>query len=128
MIGPGLLVLLGVATADTPADGDYMAGKIAALRIFDDPSGKMNLSVKDVGGQVLVVSNFTLLGDCRKGRRPSFDKAAPPRDAEGLYQRFVEKLGSLGIPVTTGTFQAAMEVHLVNDGPVTLVLESPHSS
>jgi len=127
-IGKGLLVLLGVEVGDTDADLDWIAKKIAELRIFGDTEGKMNLSVQDVGGAVLVVSQFTLLGDCRKGRRPSFDKAAPPSSAEPMYEAFADKLKSVGIDVRTGEFAAMMEVELVNDGPVTLVLDSRRGS
>ena len=127
-IGKGLLVLLGVEVGDTDADLDWIAKKIAELRIFGDTEGKMNLSVQDVGGAVLVVSQFTLLGDCRKGRRPSFDKAAPPSFAEPMYEAFADKLKSVGIDVQTGEFAAMMEVELVNDGPVTLVLDSRKGS
>jgi len=127
-IGKGLLVLLGVEVGDTDADLDWIAKKVAELRIFGDSEGKMNLSVQDVGGAVLVVSQFTLLGDCRKGRRPSFDKAAPPSFAEPMYEAFADKLKSVGIDVQTGEFAAMMEVELVNDGPVTLVLDSRRGS
>ncbi len=125
-IGPGLAVLLGVADADTPAEAEWMAEKIVHLRIFEDEAGKMNRSVKDIGGEMLVVSQFTLLGDCRKGRRPSFVRAAAPEAAEGLYHRFIDAVGNAGIPVATGQFRARMAVSLVNDGPVTLVVESPN--
>jgi len=123
-IGPGLLVLLGVTHADTRQDADFLAEKTAHLRIFSDDAGKMNRSVKDVGGGILVVSQFTLYGDCRKGRRPSFDAAAPPEHARTLYEYFVERLRAHNLPVETGVFQAAMQVSLVNDGPVTFILES----
>ncbi len=123
-IGKGLLVLLGVAKGDTEQDAEWMAERVATLRVFEDPVGKMNLSLEDVGGSVLGVSQFTLLGDCRKGRRPSFDKAAPPEIAEPLYRRFVELLQSRQLPVETGSFRARMAVSLVNDGPVTLMLDS----
>jgi D-tyrosyl-tRNA(Tyr) deacylase len=123
-IGPGLLVLLGVAKTDTPADADYLAGKIAGLRIFEDAEGKMNLCVSDVSGAVLAVSQFTLYADARKGKRPSFDEAAPAHFANELYQQFVEKIRAAGIPCQTGRFQAAMQVELVNDGPVTILLDS----
>jgi D-tyrosyl-tRNA(Tyr) deacylase len=122
-IDRGLLVLLGVAQADMEKQAEWLAEKTAGLRIFEDEAGKMNLSVQDIGGAVLVVSQFTLLGDCRKGRRPSFSEAAPPATAERLYQMFVEKLRAAGLPVETGLFQAKMQVHLVNDGPVTLIVE-----
>ncbi len=123
-IGRGLLVLLGVAREDTPRDADYLAEKIAGLRIFPDEEGKMNRSVRDVGGALLVVSQFTLYGDTRKGRRPSFDRAAPPEQARALYERFVQALRAGGLPVETGVFQAMMQVHLINDGPVTIICDS----
>ena len=123
-IRQGLVVLLGVTHRDTAADVRQLADKIVNLRIFADDQGKMNRSVADVGGQVLVVSQFTLLGDCRKGRRPSFIEAAPPELAEALYQDFVAAVAAHGIYVATGTFQAMMDVALVNDGPVTLLLDS----
>jgi D-tyrosyl-tRNA(Tyr) deacylase len=120
----GFLVLLGVAQDDTEADAQYLADKTVQLRVFDDAAGKMNLALADVGGAVLVVSQFTLLADCRKGRRPSFIAAAPPELAERLYETYVAAIGTQGIPVATGRFRAMMEVELVNDGPVTLVVES----
>jgi D-tyrosyl-tRNA(Tyr) deacylase len=120
----GLLVLIGVAKTDTPADADYLVEKLLRLRIFRDEEGKMNRSVVEAGGSLLVVSNFTLYGDCSKGRRPGFDLAAAPEEARALYEYFVEKLRTRQIPVETGIFQANMEVHLVNDGPVTLLVES----
>ena len=123
-IGQGLLVLLGVENDDTEQDGHTLADKIAALRIFDDVEGKMNLSLADIGGEMLVVSQFTLLGDCRKGRRPSFVAAAAPEKANELYESFVAAVAVQGIPVATGRFRAMMEVELVNDGPVTLLLDS----
>lgn len=123
-IGAGFLVLLGVATDDTAADADYLAEKIAGLRVFEDADGKMNLSLAEQGGAMLVVSQFTLYGDCRKGRRPSFTEAAPPERAEQLYERFVTQVRASGIHVETGRFRAMMQVELVNDGPVTLLLES----
>jgi D-tyrosyl-tRNA(Tyr) deacylase len=123
-IGAGVLVLLGVAKTDTPADADYLAAKIVALRIFEDEHGKMNLSLAETHGSVLAVSQFTLYGDVRKGRRPSFDEAAPPRLANELYERFVRKVRDSGIPCETGRFQATMLVELVNDGPVTILLDS----
>ena len=123
-IGRGFLVLLGVGEGDTAEDAAYLAQKIAGLRIFEDPEGKMNLSLADVGGGMLVISQFTLLGDCRKGRRPSFDKAARPEIADPLYQAFVTAVAGQGIPVQTGRFQQHMDVELINDGPVTLLLDS----
>jgi D-aminoacyl-tRNA deacylase len=123
-IGLGLLVLLGVSTADTESDADYLAEKIAGLRIFEDSEGKMNLSVADVHGAILAVSQFTLYGDARKGRRPSFDAAARPEQAKQLYEYFVEKIRAAGLPCETGRFQAEMKVELVNDGPVTIMLDS----
>lgn len=123
-IGPGLLVLLGVSRADEEKDADYLADKIAHLRIFEDDDGKMNRSLVDTGGEMLIVSQFTLLGNCRKGRRPSFVQAAPPEKAERLYDYFVYQVRLKGVSVATGQFQAKMAVSLVNDGPVTLILES----
>ncbi len=123
-IGTGLLVLLGVAEDDTEADARQLAEKIATLRVFEDDQGKMNLSLGDVGGAMLVVSQFTLLGDCRKGRRPSFAAAARPELARQLYEVFVEVVARQGIEVATGQFRRHMEVELVNDGPVTLLLDS----
>jgi D-tyrosyl-tRNA(Tyr) deacylase len=127
-IGMGLLVLLGVTKNDTQANADYLVDKIANLRIFSDDAGKMNRSLVDVGGSLLVVSQFTLYGDCRKGRRPGFDLAAPPEQARDLYEYFVEKAKLSGIPVETGVFQAHMEVSLINDGPVTFMLETGNPS
>lgn len=126
-IAHGLLVLLGVEQQDGPADVAYIAGKIHGLRIFEDPgdtTGRMTRSVVEVGGGVLVVSQFTLAGDCRKGRRPSFDSAAPPALARPLYEDVVRRLRETGVPVATGEFQAMMQVALVNDGPVTVLLDS----
>ncbi len=123
-IGGGLLVLLGVAREDHRSDAEYLASKISNLRIFEDEAGKMNRSLIDTGGDMLVVSQFTLLGDCRKGRRPSFISAAEPDRANELYEYFVEAVRQLGIPVATGRFKAMMAVALVNDGPVTLIVES----
>jgi D-tyrosyl-tRNA(Tyr) deacylase len=123
-IGPGLLLLLGVTHADTTAQADVLAMKIAGLRIFSDSEGKMNRSVKDTGGSILVVSQFTLYGDCRKGRRPGFDDAARPDQARALYNYFVERLQAAGLTVGTGVFQASMQVSLINDGPVTFIVEA----
>ena len=123
-IGPGLLVLLGISLSDEEEHADYLADKIAHLRILEDDAGKMNRSLVDTGGEMLVVSQFTLLGDCRKGRRPSFVEAAPPEKAERLYDYFVDRVRLNGISVATGQFQAMMAVSLVNDGPVTLIVES----
>ena len=123
-IEQGLLVLLGVAAGDTPEDALLLAQKIVALRIFEDGQEKMNLSLAQVGGKLLAVSQFTLLGDCRKGRRPSFDLAARPEVARDLYERFVATVGELGIETATGRFQEHMLVELANDGPVTLLLDS----
>lgn len=120
----GLMVLLGVATGDTSQDAVYLADKTATLRIFADDSGKMNRAVGDIGGSLLVVSQFTLLGDCRKGRRPGFSAAAQPELAEQLYREYVATLKRLGLAVATGVFQADMQVELVNDGPVTFLLDS----
>ncbi|HUJ20809.1 MAG TPA: D-aminoacyl-tRNA deacylase [Bryobacteraceae bacterium] len=125
-IGPGLLVLLGVAKTDSYADADYLIDKILTLRIFADDEGKMNRSVADVGGGLLIVSNFTVYGDCRKGRRPSFDLAADPEKAEELYQYFVSRARAATLAVETGIFRASMSVYLVNDGPVTLSCDSVH--
>jgi D-tyrosyl-tRNA(Tyr) deacylase len=127
-IGPGLLVLLGVAKADTANDADFLAAKVAQLRIFADEAGKMNRSVAEAGGAMLVVSQFTLYGDCRKGRRPSFDSAAAPEDARKLYEYYVDVTRRTGLRVETGIFQADMAVSLLNDGPVTLIVESPSRS
>ena len=123
-IGAGLLVLLGVGKTDTPASGEVMAEKIANLRVFDDDQGRMNRSLLEAGGQALCVSQFTLYGDCRKGRRPGFDEAAPPDHARALYEYFVERLRIGNLLVETGVFQASMQVSLINDGPVTFILES----
>lgn len=123
-IGKGMLVLLGVAQGDTDADARQLAEKVAGLRIFEDHQEKMNLSLRDVDGAMLVVSQFTLLGDCRKGRRPSFDAAAPPALAEKLYEQFVRLVTEQGISVATGRFRQNMEVELINDGPVTLLVDT----
>ena len=120
----GFVVLLGVAEGDTLKDAFYLADKICGLRVFEDEAGKMNLGLSEVGGRILVVSQFTLLGDCRKGRRPSFDKAARPDLARALYEAFVAAVGERGIATATGRFQEHMLVELVNDGPVTLLLDS----
>lgn len=124
VIERGLLVLLGVAPADTEKEARWLAEKVAGLRVFNDEAGKMNLGVAEVGGGVLVVSQFTLYGDCRKGRRPSFIGAAPPEIAVPLYEAFVNALRSLGLPVATGRFGAMMRVELINEGPVTLILDT----
>lgn len=123
-IGDGLVVLLGIARDDAQRDADYLAAKIVAMRIFDDADGKMNVSVKDAGGGLLVVSQFTLYGDVRRGLRPSWSDAAPPEIAEPLYNYFVESCRNLIEPVETGSFRAMMQVELVNDGPVTLILNT----
>lgn len=126
-IGPGWLVLLGVAKGDTDDDAGKLAEKVVNLRAFEDDQGKMNRSVREQGGAVLVVSQFTLLGDCRGGRRPSFTEAAEPVEAERLYLRFVENLRTAGLEAATGTFRAMMKVELVNDGPVTFLIDSRKS-
>ena len=123
-IGLGLLVLLAVGHEDTEADATYLAEKIAGLRIFEDSDGKMNRSVRDAGGSVLVVSQFTLYGDVRRGKRPSFDAAAPPEQARRLYEFFVQRIQAAGLRCETGRFQEMMQVELVNDGPVTILLDS----
>jgi D-tyrosyl-tRNA(Tyr) deacylase len=122
--GFGLLVLLGVAQGDSPSDADYLVNKIVNLRIFEDKKGKMNRSLLETGGDMMVVSQFTLLADCRKGRRPSFVEAADPAVAAELYEYFVKQVRSQGITVATGRFRAMMEVALINEGPVTIILES----
>ena len=123
-VGRGLLVLLGVGEGDGEAEADYVARKIAGLRVFEDQQGRMNLSVAEVGGAVLLVSQFTLYGDCRRGRRPSFSRAAAPEEAERLYEMVAGKLREAGLHVGTGRFQEMMQVELVNDGPVTVLLDS----
>ena len=123
-IGAGLLVLLAVGAEDSEADAKYLAEKVAGLRIFEDEAGKMSRSVSDIGGGVLVVSQFTLYGDVRRGRRPSFDSAAPPREANRLYEEFCEFLRQAGLDPQTGVFQAMMDVDLVNHGPVTILIDS----
>jgi D-aminoacyl-tRNA deacylase len=123
-IGLGLLVLLGVGRQDTEQDCVYLAEKIAGLRIFEDEDGKMNRSVQDVGGSMLAVSQFTLYGDVRRGKRPSFDEAAPPEPARKLYELFVERIRAAGLRCETGKFQEMMQVELVNEGPVTILLDS----
>jgi len=123
-IGPGLVVLLGVGTDDGEAQASWLAAKIVGLRIFEDEAGKMNRSLPEAGGAVLVVSQFTLYGDCRKGRRPSFTSAAPPELAERLYEEFVARLRACGVEVATGRFREHMLVSLVNDGPVTLWIDT----
>ena len=123
-IGSGLVILLGVSRDDTEVDADYLAEKISALRIFNDEAGRMNLSVRDITGAVLVVSQFTLYGDVRRGLRPSWSEAAPPESAEGLYERFVNRTREFVSEVATGSFRSMMKVELVNDGPVTILLDS----
>ncbi|OGX39212.1 MAG: D-tyrosyl-tRNA(Tyr) deacylase [Omnitrophica WOR_2 bacterium RIFCSPHIGHO2_02_FULL_52_10] len=123
-IGRGMLVFVGVGKGDTEEDAVYLAQKVAQIRIFEDANGKMNLSLSEIGAQILVVSQFTLYGDCRKGRRPSFDGAAEPQKGEKLYSRFVQELRGQNIKVETGKFRAMMDVALTNDGPVTFILDS----
>ena len=123
-IGNGLLVLLGVANGDTAKDADYLANKIIHLRIFEDENRKMNRSLLETGGELLVVSQFTLLADCRKGRRPSFIEAAEPQKATKLYEHFVKVVRAKGVAVQTGRFRVMMQVELINDGPVTVIIES----
>ncbi len=123
-IRTGLVVLVGIARTDGEPEADYLADKLIGLRIFSDDAGKMNLNVADAGGALLVISQFTLYGSCRKGRRPSFDEAAPPEQAQALYNYFVEKLRQGPVAVETGVFQASMEVHLVNQGPVTILIDT----
>jgi D-tyrosyl-tRNA(Tyr) deacylase len=124
-IGKGLAVLLGVAKEDTERDAEFLADKVAGLRIFPDQDGKMNRSIAEAGGGLLIVSQFTLYGDCRRGRRPSFDRAAGPEQARALYEYFVEACRARRVSVQTGVFQAMMSVYLVNDGPVTIIIDSP---
>jgi D-tyrosyl-tRNA(Tyr) deacylase len=124
-IGTGLLILLGVARGDEASDAAYLARKVAALRIFPDENGRMNRSIGEVGGAVLAVSQFTLIANCAKGNRPSFDQAAPAEEARGLYEYFVEQVRAAGIQAETGRFQADMRVELTNQGPITLIIESP---
>lgn len=123
-IGIGILIFLGIEKQDCEKDADYLTKKILNLRIFEDSNGKMNLSLKDIGGEILVVSEFTLAGDVRKGNRPSFDNAMPPEDAEKLYRYFIEKLKVSGIPVKEGVFRSFMSVSLKNEGPVTFIIRS----
>lgn len=120
----GLLVLLGVSRTDTPGSADYLIEKVLGLRVFEDQDGKMNLSVRETGGAVLVVSQFTLLGDVRRGKRPSFDDAAPPEQAKALYEYLITKIRQQGIECSTGEFQAMMQVSMINDGPVTILIDS----
>lgn len=120
----GILIFLGIEKEDNERDADYIINKISNLRIFEDSSGKMNLSIKDVAGEIMVVSEFTLAGDCKKGNRPSFDKAMPPKEAENLYKYFIEKLKSTGISVKEGVFRSFMHVSLINEGPVTFILNT----
>ena len=127
-IGTGLVILLGVTQEDKEKDADFLADRIAGFRIFNDEEGKMNLSIRDVGGVALVISQFTLAGNWRKGRRPSFTSAAPPEEGERLYEYFCEQLRKLEVPVETGEFGAMMDVSLVNDGPVTFVMDSRSGS
>jgi len=126
-INQGMVVLLGVEKGDTPGDASFLAEKIIHLRIFEDEAGKMNHSLMDIKGDLLVVSQFTLLGEVKKGRRPSFTKAAPPDEAKALYEHFIEKARHMGVHTQTGEFQAMMDVSLVNSGPVTLILDTKNS-
>lgn len=127
-IAKGVVVLLGIHPQDTLREIEWMTEKIIHLRIFEDAQGKMNLSLQDIGGQMLIVSQFTLYGDCRKGRRPGYSAAAPPSIAEPLYRQFIDRVKARGITVETGTFQASMKVEIINDGPVTLLLDSEKNS
>ncbi len=127
-IGRGLLVYLGIARGDTEADADWLLAKISSLRVFHDENGKMNRDVREVGGGLLIISQFTLYGDCSRGRRPSFDSAAPIEEARRLYDYFVGEAVKTGLPVAAGVFQAHMNVHSDNDGPVTLICNSPERS
>jgi len=127
-ISAGLVVFLGVSKSDTATDADYLLDKLLGLRIFPDHAGKMNRNVQEAGGALLIVSQFTLYADCRKGRRPGFEQAAPPEQAKTLYNYFVESAARGPVPVETGVFQAAMEVHIVNHGPVTIVIDSADRS
>jgi len=127
-IGTGLLILLGVTHTDQPEDAEYLADKVIHLRIFPDEARRMNRSLAEAAGALLVVSQFTLYGDCRKGRRPGFDQAARPDQARALYEHFIERLKSRNVTVETGVFQAEMEIHLINDGPVTFILDSQPKS
>jgi len=124
-IAAGVCVFVAAGTGDVPRDAEHLADKVAHLRIFEDASGKMNVSLSEIGGEALIVSEFTLYGDCRQGRRPSFSRALPPGQAETLYNCFADKMRALGIRVSTGKFRSAMRVRLTNDGPVTLILDSP---
>lgn len=123
-IGRGILIFLGIEREDTEKDIEYLTKKISNLRIFEDSSGKMNLSIRDIGGEILVVSEFTLAGDCKKGNRPSFDRAMPPQQAEKLYRAFIDSLSSTGIPTKEGQFRSFMNVSLVNEGPVTFIIST----
>jgi D-tyrosyl-tRNA(Tyr) deacylase len=127
-IARGLLVFIGIARSDTPKDADYLADKLVTLRIFDDADGKMNRSIRDVGGSLLIVSQFTLYADSRRGRRPSYHLAASPAEALPLYSYFIDNVRSTGIHTETGSFQSSMRIALVNDGPVTIICDSPESS
>jgi len=126
-IRTGLLVLVGIHKEDTRVDAEYLAHKVPKLRVFEDSAGKMNLDVSQIGGSILIVPNFTLYGDCGRGSRPGFDAAAPPGQARPLFEYFVERVRSSNVDVQLGLFQAHMEVSLVNDGPVTLVIDAPHA-